>query len=264
MAGGNEDRVEQARAAIGALRTAYDEFTALVNRMGRDDLRAQSGSSEWTIADVLSHLGAGAEISLGTLTTGQGNPAAMPAIWDRWNGMTPEEKAASFVVSEARLTEALEALDADALGTKSVDLGFLPKPIGVAFFTSMRLSEVGLHRWDVDVAFEANAVVPQYTVPFILDALPNFVGFFSKPSAKVGQVAVGTSNPDRSYALDIGEKHANLGEGPAAGAATTASMPAEAFLRLTAGRLSPPHTPETVRVSGELSLDDLRRAFPGY
>jgi uncharacterized protein (TIGR03083 family) len=264
MAGGDDERVEQARAAVAALRTAHDEFTDVVNRLDSDDLRKLSGSSEWTIADVLSHLGAGAEISLGTLTAGQGNPDAMPAIWDRWNAMTPEEKAASFVVWEGRLTEALEALDDDALGTKSIDLGFLPKPIGVAFFTSMRLSEVGLHRWDVDVAFDAAAEVPHYTLPFILDALPNFVGFFSKPSAKVGQVAVGTSNPDRSYALDIRKENAALAEGPASHAGTTASMPAEAFLRLTAGRLSPPHTPTLVRVSGELSLDDLRRAFPGY
>ena len=145
------------------------------------------------------------------------------------------------MVWEGRLTEALEALDADALGTKIIDLGFFPKPIGVAF-TSMRPDEVGLHRWDVDVAFDETAVVPQYTLPFILDALPNFVGFFSKPSAKVGQVAVGTSNPDRSYALEICKENAALAEGPASHAGTTASMPAEAFLRLTAGRLSPPHT----------------------
>ncbi len=31
-----------------------------------------------------------------------------------------------------------------------------------------------------------------------------------------------------------------------------------------AGRLSPEHTPDGVAVTGNVTLDDLRRVFPGY
>ena len=41
-------------------------------------------------------------------------------------------------------------------------------------------------------------------------------------------------------------------------------MPAEAFIRLIAGRLAPEHTPHGVTVDGAISLDDLRKVFPGY
>jgi uncharacterized protein (TIGR03083 family) len=261
MAGVDPDH---SRQAIAALRTAHDELAALVDRFDSDDLRAQSGASEWTVADVLSHLGSSAEIGLGTLTGARPEPEAMSVIWDRWDAMTPEEKAASFLVSEARLTEALEAFDAEALRDTRIDLGFLPQPIDIGYLTSMRLSEVGLHRWDIDVAFNAAPQVPAYVVPFVLEVLPNFIGFFSKPIGKVSLVGVSTSQPDGNYALDIRAQDASLAAGDAPGATTKASMPAEAFLRLTAGRLFAPYTPMSVNVSGELSLDDLRRVFPGY
>ena len=33
---------------------------------------------------------------------------------------------------------------------------------------------------------------------------------------------------------------------------------------MAAGRLRPTHTPDTVTIEGELTLDDLRAVFPGY
>ena len=47
---------------------------------------------------------------------------------------------------------------------------------------------------------------------------------------------------------------------------TTASFdgPLEAALRLLYGRLKPQYTPAGVAVSGNVSLDQLRGAFPGF
>jgi putative sterol carrier protein len=43
------------------------------------------------------------------------------------------------------------------------------------------------------------------------------------------------------------------------------STPAEWWLRLTTGRHSPEHTPSTVTLTGgTITVDDLRRVFPGY
>ena len=48
---------------ITALRTGHDELAALVSSMTPDDLTQPSAAEEWTISQVLSHLGSGAEIN---------------------------------------------------------------------------------------------------------------------------------------------------------------------------------------------------------
>jgi hypothetical protein len=113
-------------------------------------------------------------------------------------------------------------------------------------FTEMRLSEVTLHRWDVDVAFDPQARLAPYLVPFVLGRLPMFAGFSSKPIGKTGLVAIQTSDPARSYLLELRDDGCSPTElgAPAAGSGTAARMPAEAFIRLNAGRLAP-NTPRT-------------------
>jgi uncharacterized protein (TIGR03083 family) len=255
---------EGAKEGIAALRRLHDELVDYSSGLDEAALRTQSGCSEWTVADVLSHLGSAAEIGLRTVTQGQADMTAAPAVWDRWNAMTPEEKASNFVTSGERLLEALEALDDEDLATKKVDLGFLPQPVGIEFLVGMRLGEVGLHRWDVEVAFDPKATLADYVVPFSLARLPMFAGFFAKPIGKTGKVQVEITEPTRTYFLELTADGAQLSEGQAADAPSRLYGPAEAFVRLTSGRLKPEHTPEGVKAEGEVSLDDLRRVFPGY
>jgi hypothetical protein len=47
-------------------------------------------------------------------------------------------------------------------------------------------------------------------------------------------------------------------------ATATFSGPIESLVRLIGGRLSHAHTPATVNVDGNVSLDDLRLVFPGF
>ena len=47
-------------------------------------------------------------------------------------------------------------------------------------------------------------------------------------------------------------------------ATATFAGPLEAALRLLGGRLAPASTPADVDVTGNVTLDDLRRVFPGY
>jgi uncharacterized protein (TIGR03083 family) len=251
--------------AIAALRRAHDDTARLAEGLREDQLEARSGSAEWSVAQVLSHLGSSSEIALATLRAGKGDPEGNPRVWGRWNAMSPAEQAAGFVTSEGALVEALEALSDDELASKRLDLGFLPMPVDVAFFVGMRLSEVALHRWDVDVAFDPEARLLPFLVPFALERLPMFAGYFAKPIGKTGAIAIETSDPSRSYLLELGDDGTSLSErdAGAASAGAPVRIPAEAFVRLTAGRLSPPHTPGGVTVDGAISLDDLRRLFPG-
>lgn len=252
--------------SIGALRKAHEETAAIVDGLDDKQLAAQSGAAEWTVAQVLSHLGSASEIARNTLLAGKRDPEEAQPTWDRWNAMTPREQASNFVEYERRLVDALEALDDEELSSKEIDVGFLPAPIDVGFFVGMRLSEVALHRWDVDVAFDGDATVRPYLLPYVLDRLPLFAGFFAKPLGKAGKVAIETSEPARHYLLELREDEAFLWEEttPPTGAATKVEMPAESLLRLTAGRLATERTPSSVTVQGELSLDDIRKVFPGY
>jgi uncharacterized protein (TIGR03083 family) len=257
---------ESARDAIQAFRRSHDEAARQVAGFGPDQLGTGSGAAEWTVAQVLSHLGSSSETALGTLRTRVANREGSQAVWDRWNAMAPAQQAAGFVEWEGRLVEALEALTDQDLAGLRLDLGFLPWPVDIALFVDMRLSEVALHRWDVDVAFDPQARLAPYLVPFVLWRLPMFAGFSSKPIGKTGFVAVQTSDPARSYLLELTNDGASLAEaeGPVAHAGTTVRIPAEAFVRLTAGRLAPEHTPDGMTVDGAISLDDLRNVFPGF
>ena len=58
---------ESAKEAIQAFRRSHDEAARQVADFGPDQLRAGSGAAEWTVAQVLSHLGSSSEIALGTL-----------------------------------------------------------------------------------------------------------------------------------------------------------------------------------------------------
>ena len=75
-------------------------------------------------------------------------------------------------------------------------------------------------------------------------------------------LAVVTTDPDRLLWLDVGER-VQLGT-EEHGADGSLVLPAEALLRLVAGRLGAGHTPSTLTIEGPMSLDDLRAVFPGY
>ena len=262
---GRYDRAvpEETRAAITVLRRAHEDLIGFSEGLDDAQLRALSGSSEWNVAAVLSHLGSAAEIGLNTVTSGQADVDAAPAIWARWNSMTPNEQAEEFAAASRRLSDALEALTDEQLAGHRIDMGFLPAPVNVHFYTSMRLGEVALHGWDVHVPFDRTATVRADTVPYVLDQLPMFAGFFGKPTDQTEEVSVKTTNPDREYRLRLRDDGVNL-EQEASGSPNKLTLPGESFLRLTSGRLDPDHTPAAVTIEGAITLDDLRRTFPGY
>jgi len=73
-------------AYIATLRNSHERLAALVGAMSEEQLTGQSYDRDWTVAQVLSHLGSGAEIALLMLeATLAGQPMdrdAMAPIWD--------------------------------------------------------------------------------------------------------------------------------------------------------------------------------------
>ena len=152
---------------IAALRREHDQLAALVGTFTDDDLRRPSGASDWDVSQVLSHLGSGAVINLGTLQSAlgeAGEPTEPKIIWDRWNAMSPRERADEFVTADTVLVDRYERLTDEERTDLRVDVGFLPFPLTVAMAGRMRLNEVLLHGWDVRVAFDPAAVLDPETV----------------------------------------------------------------------------------------------------
>jgi hypothetical protein len=72
---------------------------------------------------------------------------------------------------------------------------------------------------------------------------------------------VRTSGPERDFSLRVGET-GELTDWDGGTVDGELRIPAEAFLQLVYGRLDPQHTPE-VELTGPITVDDLRRVFPG-
>ncbi|MCW2494418.1 maleylpyruvate isomerase family mycothiol-dependent enzyme [Jatrophihabitans sp.] len=258
-----------AERTIAALRTNHDVLAALVPTLSAEQLNGPSGASEWPVAQVLSHLGSGAEITLAGFSAAlNGTPAPEQSfnesVWDRWNAASPQEQAEWFLEHNAALVETLEALPAEVRESLEIKLGFLPAPIPLAAAAGMRLNEAAQHSWDVRVAFDPTATLAEDAAAVLAEqfggTLNFLLGFTSKADALTvpAVVAIG----DTGYGLEITDTVAAT---PAVADPTaTFDGPLEAALRLISGRLGPDYTPEGLTVTGNVSLDDLRRVFPGF
>ncbi|MDR7274657.1 maleylpyruvate isomerase family mycothiol-dependent enzyme [Catenuloplanes atrovinosus] len=260
-----------ADSVITVLRDGHDALAARVATLTPQDLTARSAADEWTIAQTLSHLGSGAEIGLATLVAARdGGPAPDRdfnlGVWSRWDAMTPQEQADAFPTSNERLVAAFEALDETARRELRVTYGWLPAPVGVDVSARMRLSEFAMHRWDVEAGLDEGATVSPDAVPPLVDhALGGLLSWAAKTESLGGAehlLAVRVSDPDRSFGLRLGGS-VEVTETPAEPDGTL-TLPAERLLRLAYGRLKEPYRTDGVAVTGPLSLDDLRRVFPGF
>lgn len=259
---------ERADNTIKALRSGHDDLAALVRGFTADDLARTSGASEWDISQVLSHLGSGAEIGLATLEgalTGSRAGESNEEIWARWDAMSREDRAAGFLDASDSLVRRYEGLDERTRDSLRIDLGFLPEPVDLATAGALRLNEFTLHTWDVKVVFDPAASLAPEATPLLFDTASMFIGFLGRAGELDGSasIAVNTSSPERSFGIDVGEKVAVTQTPDDPDAVLTA--PAEWWLRLVSGRHAPEHTPAAVTLTGgKITLDDLRRLFPGF
>jgi uncharacterized protein (TIGR03083 family) len=252
---------------IAALRATHDELAALVPGLSDEQLTGPSGAAEWPLAQVLSHLGSGAEIGLASLSAATGDGPA-PAegfnqsVWDRWNAMSPREQATGFVEHDARLVAAYEALTTEQRENLQVDLGFATLPI--TGLSGMRLSEAAQHSWDARVALDQDAAIPESSAQLLAEQLSGpiafMTGFIAKADA-LAKPAVVEIQGSR-FGIVIADGVSVTGE--VANPTATFVGPLEAAIRLVGGRLTAAHTPAGVEVIGDVTLDDLRKVFPGF
>ena len=253
------------RALIGVLRNSHERLAGLVRPLTPDRLRAPSYDTDWTIAQVLSHLGSGAEIATLSLAAalggrGQLDQGAFPAIWDAWNNRTPEMQAADCLTWDGEHVSRLEQLTGAELD--SIGLDFFGRRLDAAGLVRLRLSEHAIHVWDVAVSVDPGATVAEDAIAPVMEQITQLFQFVAKPAGDSFRVRLRTTAPDGDYLLDVGESVtlSDWAEDP--GADGEIRLPAEALLRLFYGRLDPGHTPEYSATG--IELDRLRAVFPGF
>jgi uncharacterized protein (TIGR03083 family) len=250
-----------------ALVALHDRLIAAVTPLSDPQLSAPSYDDDWSIAQVLSHLGSGADVFTLFLEAGlRGEPApgleAMQPVWETWNAKSPHDQARDALAANGVFLDRLASLsDGDKERWR---LALFGGERDLPALLRMRLSEHAVHSWDVLVALDSSASVDANAVSLLIDTLPDLVGLVAKPGGLTRRIRVTTQAPDREFQLDIAPDSSQLtaSGAPAAGAGgDDLRLPAEAFLRLVYGRLDPEHTPSDL---GEYALlDVLRPVFPG-
>ncbi len=252
---------------LAALRSSHDRLAATVAPLSDEQAGQQSYADEWTIAQVASHLGSGAEIFQLIVDAGLKQSAAPGAdefrpVWDLWNGKTAPEQVHDAVRSDAAFLDRVAALAPAERDGWQLELFGMHQTLPTLL--QMRLCEHAVHTWDIAVALDASATVAPYAVDPILGLLPGLAARAGKGAAQPLSVHITTSDPHREYLLELSPDQAQLAEasGPA-GDPATLRLPAEALIRLVYGRLDPAHTPSSLVADG-VDVADLRRAFPGF
>lgn len=259
-----------ARRMIRELRRGREALAPRVEAFTQEDLARQSACSEWDVSQVLSHLGSGAEVMIGTLNAalaGNDPPAqeASEAIWARWNAMTRAERAEGWLEMTGRHLAGLEALSDEQLRDIGVRVPFSSAPLDSAAFVSLRINEQALHHWDVEVTFDEAAVIPDSAAELVADRIGwmmQWIGKADRWPGEATQIALTLSAPSREWTLSIADAVV-LDKATAADADARLTLPSETFVRLVSGRLRDADSAR-IDVEGPLRLEDVVVLFPGF
>ncbi len=256
---------------LSAVRGSSDRLAADVGRLSVGEFSGPSYDSEWTVAQVLSHLGSGAEIFTLMLEAGAaGEPAPGVAdfepIWERWNARLPEDQVAGALRAERAFHERLGELDPRQ--RRDWHISFFGNEQKLSDLLRFRLSEHALHTWDVEVPRHPAATLAPDATELLTDTVDQLAAQIGRAPEHPVRVAVSTTDPDRRWLLvadgtvELRPTDTGTDIDTDDGAHTPQlHLPAEALIRLVAGRLDPQHTPA---VEGDADLDVLRRIFPGF
>jgi uncharacterized protein (TIGR03083 family) len=249
---------------IAALRVNHDTLAALAPDLTAQQLTGPSGAAEWSVAQVLSHLGSGAEISRKPIATAAGEQVEAEdnqSIWARWDGSSPSQQAAGYVEHDTAYLDTVESLSAEQRDSLTIDMGFLPEPVPLVVALGMRLNEVANHVWDVQVGLDPQAEIDAETAAVLVELytgpLAFLLGFSGKPDLLEDDVRLAVPGG----AVEITDKV--VVSSTVADPTAILVGPDGAVIRLISGRLTPDHS-EGVVVTGDVALEDLRKVFPGY
>lgn len=247
---------------VGALRASVGRLHDLASGLDDAEIVSPSYCDDWSIAQVLSHLGSGAVISLRGLQdvrAGTTTPEGFnPSVWDEWNAKTPRAQADEALEADEALMEAYEGVDDSERERLTFPMG--PLSLGFDELVGLRLNEHTFHSWDIAVMLDGSVGLPEDATALVIDNLSLIARFTGRPNGEERTIAIHTTGPRRDIALRLSTDGVAVGAGDP-GQQPDLELPAEAFCRLVYGRLDPDHTPP---FRGDAALlNGLRGVFPG-
>jgi len=250
---------------LAAVRNSRARLVETVTPLTPEQLRQQSYDTEWSIAQVLSHIGTGSVFFKLILQAGLDGEAApgmdlMRPVWDEWNAKSPEQQAHDGLAADGEYLAALESLNAQQRADWQLEL--FGEIRDFPNLVTMRVGEHAVHTWDVVAALDPSARLAPDAVDILIDTLGPLAGWVGKPLDQQLVVGVETDNPSRNFVLTVDADGATLEPLDArSDADRLLALPAEAFVRLVYGRLDPEHTPAA---ADDPILEVLRRVFVGF
>ncbi len=254
-AAAGESEEEQVYRVISALTRSAQHLAALVDPLTPEQLRQSAYPSEWTIADVLSHLGSGAVASRRRL---DGEEFEVQTIWAEWNAKSPDRQVADALEADRALLARLGSLT-PADRARHFELGTVE--LDFATLLRLRLNEHVQHTWDIAVTIDPTAIISSEAAELLIDFLGMMAGFAGRPTGVERTITIGTRDPTRRFDLVLGSDAVALSPSHTVGTPDL-ELPAEAMIRLVGGRLDPDHTPPVN--DPDATLDLLRQVFTGY
>ena len=247
---------------LQAVRASAGRLRSLVTPLSPTQLEGRAYPTEWTIADVVSHLGSGAVIMQRRIDDNVADQQ-MPddfaqSVWDTWNAKSPSAKAHDGLAADQALIERIDTMSDDERSRFRMTLG--PMEFDLAGFIGLRLNEHALHTWDIAVVADPAATLPLDAAELIVDNLELIARFTAKPTGSERTIIVHTSAPNRQFTIVLTPDAVRFATDDD-GRRPDLELPAEAFSRLVYGRLDDAHTPA---FTGDgAALDELRQVFPG-
>jgi uncharacterized protein (TIGR03083 family) len=249
-----DEHIEALRASIGRLH-------GLVVGMSEAELTRPAYPTEWSIADVLSHLGSGAVITrrrLNDTIAGVETPGDFAqGVWDAWNAKDPVAQRDDALAADAELLARIDAVTPAQRDTFTSAMG--PMTLDFEAFVGMRLNEHALHTWDIEVVDDPTATVAQPAAGVIVDNLELITRFTAKPTGDTRTITVATTDPPRTFDIELTPDAVTLSTSSSPASSPDIELAAEAFIRLAYGRLGTDQTTGTQ----DATIQTLRKVFPG-
>jgi uncharacterized protein (TIGR03083 family) len=253
---------------LAALHNSHRGLVDTVAPLNAAEVSGPSYDSEWSIAQVLSHLGSGAEIFSLFLAAGL-DATPVPGVeqfgpvWEQWNAKAPVEQVRDALETDAALLEQIDALNDGQRAQWRMPMFGAEQDLGDLL--RLRLGEHAVHTWDVAVTRDAQKPLAPDATELLIDHLAQLVARTGQPPVQPLRVLITTEEPVRHFLLHVDSDKVELhpqDDAPESEGSRTLRLRAEALIRLVYGRLDPEHTPAFA--ADGVDLNDLRPIFPGF
>jgi uncharacterized protein (TIGR03083 family) len=230
-------------AAVVELRNEHEALAALAQDLSESELEIPSFASEWTVAQVFSHLGSGGEINSSNLRGALGIEPRIPhdsykQLWARWDALPPRRQVDEFRRWHAELVERFEQILESSHPDRDVET--VMGTMSAAQLAEIRLREAAIHRWDIAVVLDPDSELRADSVRVLLNQLPGMMQRLADDEAAdaspIDSVGLRATDHDMQYELQFLEEPTLREVGDGAPSAML-ELTSETLIRLFYGRL---------------------------